>query len=149
MAFAGALGLQLIAQVPRPAGLDDDIFGSLFSESATRLAEVCSADAPAFEAALAGRPSPRNRHRRARVNRRLRGRQRARADCRLRRHGRHRRGIVRGKFGLQVCNLLEAAEHLRALRSVLVPRYAQSGTKSNTNAAGGKLCKANEVPAKR
>ena len=60
MAFAGALGLQIeLAMVPRPAGLDDDTI-LLFSESATRfLVEVRPADAPAFEAALAGLPCAR------------------------------------------------------------------------------------------
>jgi phosphoribosylformylglycinamidine synthase len=60
MAFAGERGLRLsLGAAPRPAGLDDDAT-LLFSESPSRfLAEVRPADAPAFEAALAGLPFAR------------------------------------------------------------------------------------------
>jgi phosphoribosylformylglycinamidine synthase len=60
MAFAGALGLRLDLQAaPRPDGLDDDTT-LLFSESPSRfLVELRPADAPAFEAALAGLPCAR------------------------------------------------------------------------------------------
>ena len=60
MAFAGALGLRLdLAAVPRTPGLDDDAT-LLFSESPSRfLVELRPADAPAFEAALAGLPCAR------------------------------------------------------------------------------------------
>jgi phosphoribosylformylglycinamidine synthase subunit PurSL len=57
MAFAGGLGLRLdLRQVARAPGMDDDAV-LLFSETPSRLlAEVRPADAPAFEAALAGLP---------------------------------------------------------------------------------------------
>ena len=57
MAFAGTLGLRLdLRSAPRPEGLDDDAT-LLFSESPSRfLVELRPADAPAFEAALAGLP---------------------------------------------------------------------------------------------
>jgi phosphoribosylformylglycinamidine synthase len=60
MAFAGMRGLRLdLRRVPRPDGLDDDAV-LLFSESPSRfLAEVRPADAPAFEARLAGLPFAR------------------------------------------------------------------------------------------
>jgi phosphoribosylformylglycinamidine synthase len=60
MAFAGELGLRLDLQAaPRPEGLDDDAT-LLFSESPSRfLIELRPADAPAFEAALAGLPCAR------------------------------------------------------------------------------------------
>jgi phosphoribosylformylglycinamidine synthase len=60
MAFAGALGLRLdLGAAPRPGGLDDDAT-LLFSESPSRfLVELRPADAPAFEAALAGLPCAR------------------------------------------------------------------------------------------
>jgi phosphoribosylformylglycinamidine synthase II len=60
MAFAGDRGLRLdMRAIVRPSGLDDDAT-LLFSESPSRfLAEVRPADAPAFEAALAGLPFSR------------------------------------------------------------------------------------------
>ena len=60
MAFAGALGLRLdLRATPRVPGLDDDAT-LLFAESPSRfLAELRPADAPAFEAALAGLPCAR------------------------------------------------------------------------------------------
>jgi phosphoribosylformylglycinamidine synthase len=60
MAIAGDLGLELdLAQAPRTAGAATD-GALLFAESPTRfLAEVHPADAPAFEAALAGLPFAR------------------------------------------------------------------------------------------
>jgi len=60
MAFAGALGLRLdLSGAPRTPSLDDDAT-LLFAESPSRfLVELRPADAPAFEAALAGLPCAR------------------------------------------------------------------------------------------
>ncbi len=60
MAFAGALGLRLnLGAAPRTPSLDDDAT-LLFAESPSRfLVELRPADAPAFEAALAGLPCAR------------------------------------------------------------------------------------------
>jgi len=60
MAFAGMLGLRLdLGAAPRTPGLDDAAT-LLYSESPSRLlVELRPADAPAFEAALAGLPCAR------------------------------------------------------------------------------------------
>jgi phosphoribosylformylglycinamidine synthase subunit PurSL len=60
MAFAGALGLRLdLGAAPRTPGLNDDAT-LLFAESPSRfLIELRPADAPAFEATLAGLPCAR------------------------------------------------------------------------------------------
>jgi len=60
MAIAGVLGLRLdLSATPRTPGLDDDAT-LLFAESPSRfLVELRPADAPAFEAALAGLPCAR------------------------------------------------------------------------------------------
>jgi phosphoribosylformylglycinamidine synthase II len=60
MAIAGALGLRLdLSAAPHTPGLDDDAT-LLFAESPSRfLVELRPADAPAFEAALAGLPCAR------------------------------------------------------------------------------------------
>jgi phosphoribosylformylglycinamidine synthase subunit PurSL len=60
MAIAGELGLVLdLASLPRSDDVDNDLI-ALFAESTTRfLVEVRSADAVAFEAALAGMPCAR------------------------------------------------------------------------------------------